>query len=120
MSRGDLAQPSGSTTTSSPSVRAPRPGPESTQGRGRGRGEGDTCSSGSQNRFYSLTGRHDSEASPDVVTGILMIFSQAVYALIDPGFTFSYITPFIASKIDMRSELLPQLVEVSRPLVILF
>jgi len=56
LSRGDLAQPSGSTTTSSPSVCAPRPGPQSTQGRGRGRGEGDTGSSGGQNRFYALTG----------------------------------------------------------------
>ncbi|XP_070017120.1 uncharacterized protein [Nicotiana sylvestris] len=31
----------------------------------------------------------------------------------DPGSTFSYITPFIAGKLDMRSELLPQSVEVS-------
>nr|XP_016471611.1 PREDICTED: uncharacterized protein LOC107793719 [Nicotiana tabacum] len=100
--RGALAQPSESTTASSPSVRAPRLGPQSTQGRGRGRGGGDTSgSSGGQNRFYALTGRQDSEASPDVVT--------------DPSSTFSYITPFIAGKLDMRSELLPQPVEVSTP-----
>ncbi|XP_015168940.1 uncharacterized protein [Solanum tuberosum] len=76
LSKGDLAQPSGSTATSSPSVCVPRPGPQSTQ-------------------------------------GILTISSQVVYALIDPGSTFSYITPFIASKIDMKSELFPQPVEVS-------
>ncbi|XP_015170733.1 uncharacterized protein [Solanum tuberosum] len=116
LSRGVLAQPSGSTATSSPSVRAPRPGPQSTQGHGRGRGEGDTGSSGGQNLFYALTGRQDSEASPDVVTGILTISSQAVYALIDPVSTISYITPFIASKIDKKSELLPQPVEVSTPI----
>ncbi|XP_009783861.1 uncharacterized protein [Nicotiana sylvestris] len=69
LGRGAPAQPSGSTAASSPSVRAPRPGPRSTQGRGRGRGGGDTSgSSGDQNRFYALTGRQDSEASPDVVT----------------------------------------------------
>ncbi|XP_075112000.1 uncharacterized protein LOC107766740 [Nicotiana tabacum] len=33
----------------------------------------------------------------------------------DPGSTFSYITPFIDGKLDMRSELLPQSVEVSTP-----
>ncbi|XP_075091975.1 uncharacterized protein LOC142172100 [Nicotiana tabacum] len=109
LGRGTPAQPSGFTTASSPSVRAPRPGPQSTQGRGRGRGGGDTSgSSGGQNRFYALTGRQDSEASPDVVTGILTIHSHAIYALMDPGSTFSYITPFIAGKLDMRSELLPQ------------
>ncbi|WMV41476.1 hypothetical protein MTR67_034861 [Solanum verrucosum] len=84
LNRGDLAEPSGSTTTTSPLVHAPRLGPQSTQGRGRGR-------------------------------GLLTISSQAIYVLIDPGSTFSYITPFISSKIDMKSELLPQPVEVSTP-----
>ncbi|XP_075087692.1 uncharacterized protein LOC142169690 [Nicotiana tabacum] len=112
LGRGTPAQPLGFTAASSPSVRAPRPGPQSTQGRGRGRGGGDTSgSSGGQNRFYVLIGRQDSEASPDVVTGILTIHSHAIYALMDPGSTFSYITPFIAGKLDMRSELLPQPVE---------
>nr|XP_009804253.1 PREDICTED: uncharacterized protein LOC104249515 [Nicotiana sylvestris] len=59
--------------------------------------------------------RQDSEASPYVVTGILTIHSHAIYALIDPGSTFSYITPFTAGKLDMRSELLPQPAEVSTP-----
>ncbi|XP_019253902.1 PREDICTED: uncharacterized protein LOC109232595 [Nicotiana attenuata] len=114
--RGAPAQPSGSTTASSHSVRAPRPGPQSTQNHGRGRGRGDTSSSsGGQNRFYALTGRQDSEAFPDVVTGIVTIHSHAIYVLIDPDSTFSYITPFIAGKLDMRSELLPQSVEVSTP-----
>ncbi|XP_070040031.1 uncharacterized protein [Nicotiana tomentosiformis] len=108
LGRGTLAQPSGFIAASSPSIRAPRPGPQSTQGRGRGKGGGDTSgSSDGQNRFYALTGRQDSEASPDVITGILTIHSYAIYALTDPGSTFSYITPFIAGKLDMRSELLP-------------
>ncbi|XP_070036003.1 uncharacterized protein [Nicotiana tomentosiformis] len=116
LGRGTPAQLSGFTAASSPSVRAPRPGPQSTQGRGRGRGGGDTSgSSGGQNHFYALTGRQDSEASPDVVTGILTIHSHAIYALMDPDSTFSYITPFIAGKLDMRSELLSQPVEVSTP-----
>ncbi|XP_070055355.1 uncharacterized protein [Nicotiana tomentosiformis] len=60
-------------------------------------------------------GQQDSEASPYVVTGILTIHSHAIYALMDPDSTFSYITPFIAGKLDIRSELLPQPVEVSTP-----
>ncbi|XP_075077297.1 uncharacterized protein LOC107789900 [Nicotiana tabacum] len=116
LGRGTPAQPSGFTAASSPSLRDLRPGPRSTQGRGRGRGGGDTSgSSGGQNRFYALTGQQDSEASPDVVTGILTIHSHAIYALMDPGSTFSYSTPFIAGKLDMRSELLPQPIEVSTP-----
>ncbi|XP_070039257.1 uncharacterized protein [Nicotiana tomentosiformis] len=103
LGRGTPAQPSGFTAASSPSVRAPRPGPQSTEGRGRGRGGGDTSgSSGGQNRFYANTGRQYSEASPDVVTGILTIHSHAIYALMDPGSTFSYITPFIAVLINDR------------------
>ncbi|XP_070002054.1 uncharacterized protein [Nicotiana sylvestris] len=91
-------------------------GPQCTQGRGRGRGGGDTSgSSCGQNRFYALTGRHDLEASLDVVTGILTIHSHAIYALINPGYKFSYITPFIAGKLDMRFELLLQSVEISTP-----
>ncbi|XP_070010221.1 uncharacterized protein [Nicotiana sylvestris] len=35
-------------------------------------------------------------ASQDVVTGILTIQSHDVYALIDPGSTLSYVTPFVA------------------------
>ncbi|XP_070040030.1 uncharacterized protein [Nicotiana tomentosiformis] len=103
LGKGTPAQPSGFTAASSPSVRAPRPGPQSTQGRGRGRGGGNTSgSSDGQNCFYALTGRQDSEASPDVVTGILTIHSHAIYALMDPGSTFSYITPFIAVLINIR------------------
>ncbi|XP_070032785.1 uncharacterized protein [Nicotiana tomentosiformis] len=69
LGRDTPAQPSGFIVASSPSVRAPRLGPQSTRGRGRGRGGGDTSgSSGGQNRFYALTGRQDSEASPDIIT----------------------------------------------------
>ncbi|XP_070029054.1 uncharacterized protein [Nicotiana sylvestris] len=60
-------------------------------------------------------GRQDLAASLDAVTGILTIHSHAIYALINLGSTFSYITPFIAGKLDMRSELLPQSVEVCTP-----
>lgn len=44
-----------------------------------------------------------------------MISSKVFCALIDPGSTLSFIIPFISCKIDMKSELLPQPVEVSTP-----
>ncbi|XP_049391587.1 uncharacterized protein LOC125856027 [Solanum stenotomum] len=65
--------------------------------RGRGvRGAASSC--GVQNRTYALGNRQNLEASPDVVTGTLSIFSHIVYALIDPRSTLSYVTPLIAAK----------------------
>ncbi|XP_070004594.1 uncharacterized protein [Nicotiana sylvestris] len=48
-----------------------------------------------------------------MVTSILSVLSISVYALIDPGSTLSYITPFIASKCGKLPELLRQPLEVS-------
>lgn len=75
-----------------------------------GRGKGDTGSSDGQNYFYTLTNTQDSD---NVVTGLLTISSQDIYALIDPASTFFYVTPFIASKSDMKSKLFPQPLEMS-------
>lgn len=65
--------------------------------------------------MYALADQQDSEASPDVVVGILSIFSNDVYALIDPGATLSYVTPFIAKKLEVRPELLHEQFVVSTP-----
>lgn len=43
----------------------------------------------------------------------MTLFSQAVYALIRKNFTILYITPLIASKIDIKYAFLQQLVELS-------
>lgn len=93
--KGDLSHPLGSTSASSPSAGALRLGPQYALGRGRGRGEGATHSSNNQNYFYTLIDRYDSD---NVVTNLLTISSQDIYALIDPTSTFSYVTPFIDSK----------------------
>ena len=55
-------------------------------GRGIGRGGGSSCR-GPSNHIYALTNRQDQEASPNVITGILLLVSRSVYALIDPGST---------------------------------
>ncbi|XP_070017466.1 uncharacterized protein [Nicotiana sylvestris] len=88
---------------------------QTSAGRGRGR-VGTSGSRGQQNRIYALSSRQDLESSPDVVTGILSVFSIDMYALIDPGSTLSYISPFIASKWDREPELLHKSFEVSTPM----
>ncbi|XP_070014044.1 uncharacterized protein [Nicotiana sylvestris] len=49
-----------------------------------------------------MSGCQTTEASPDVVTGILTIQYHDVYALIDPGSTLSYVTPFVAMEFGIE------------------
>ncbi|XP_015162431.1 uncharacterized protein [Solanum tuberosum] len=88
------------------------PQPPAMRGTGRGRGFG---SGVGPNRMYALVGHQDSEASPDVVTSTLSIFSYDVYGLIDPGSTLSYVTPFVAKKFGVEPELLHEPFAVSTP-----
>ena len=107
--------PIGSVAGSSSSV-AMRPtgqGIQAPAGRGRGRG-GASSSSGASNRIYALTNRQDQEVSPNVITGILSLFSRSVYALIDPDSTLSFISPVVASRIGIVSELIEPF-EVATP-----
>ena len=106
-STGGMVKPTGSVAGSFSSV-AMRPtgqGIQALTGRGRGCG-GASSSSGPSNRIYALTNRKDQEASPNVITGILSLFSRSVYALIDPGSTLSFISPFVSSRIGIESELI--------------
>ncbi|XP_070032381.1 uncharacterized protein [Nicotiana tomentosiformis] len=72
-------------------------------------------SSGGSNRFYAMSGRQNAEAPPDVVTGILNVQSHDVYALIDPGSTLSYVTPYVAMEFGIELEQLPEPFSVSTP-----
>ncbi|XP_070043112.1 uncharacterized protein [Nicotiana tomentosiformis] len=102
---GGMAQPVSSVTGSSMSVHPSGRESQSSTGRGRGRGRG-SGSGVNQNRIYALADRQDQESSPDVVTGILTICSHDAYALIDPGSTLSYITPFVAGNFGIVPEIL--------------
>ncbi|XP_070010308.1 uncharacterized protein [Nicotiana sylvestris] len=62
----------------------------------RGAARGGVQSLGGPSQFYTMSGRQTAEASPDVVTGILTVQFHDVYALIEPGSTLSYVTPFVA------------------------
>ncbi|XP_070032756.1 uncharacterized protein [Nicotiana tomentosiformis] len=112
-SRG-MAQPASSAIGSSMSVHTSRHESQFSAGRGQDRGRG-SSSGVNHNRIYGLAGRHDQETSPDVVTYILTIFSHDAYALIDPGSTLSYITPFIAGKFVIVPEILSDPFAVSTP-----
>ncbi|XP_049388796.1 uncharacterized protein LOC125853135 [Solanum stenotomum] len=68
-----------------------------------------------KNRFYALQSRNDLEGSPNVVTGILQVFSIDVYALLDPGSTFSFVTPFVVMKFEVPPEELKEPFSVSTP-----
>ncbi|XP_070039490.1 uncharacterized protein [Nicotiana tomentosiformis] len=74
------------------------------------------CTIASLNSNMDIARRQDLESSPDVVTGILFIFSTDLYALKDPSSTLSFITPFVARKCDKEPELLRQSFEVSMPI----
>ncbi|XP_009791291.2 uncharacterized protein [Nicotiana sylvestris] len=70
---------------------------------------------GCRNRLYALADHQDTEACGDVVTSMLTIFTFDVYALINPGSTLSYITPFISKKFGIEPEKLCEPFEVSTP-----
>ena len=48
--------------------------------------------------MHALGDRQNLKTSLDVFTGTFSIFSNIMYALIDPGSTLSYVTPLIAGK----------------------
>ncbi|XP_070008339.1 uncharacterized protein [Nicotiana sylvestris] len=106
MGRG-FSQSSGSSAATS-FVRPLAPvGRDIVRGGARGRGV--------PNRFYALSGRHSAEAFPDVAIGILSVQAIDCYALIDPGSSLSYVTPFIASRFGVELEQLHESFSVSTP-----
>ncbi|XP_070004209.1 uncharacterized protein [Nicotiana sylvestris] len=80
---------------------------------GRGVARGGAQSSGGPCRFYAISDRQTAEASPDVVTGILTVQYHDVYALIDPGSTLSYVTPFVVMEFGIEPDQLYEPFSVS-------
>ncbi|XP_070010994.1 uncharacterized protein [Nicotiana sylvestris] len=97
-------------TSSTPSPARGTPAPA-----GYGIARGGAQSSRGPSRFYSMSGRQTVEASPDVVIGILIVQSHNVYALIDPGSTLSYVTPFVAMEFGIEPDQLHEPFSVSTP-----
>ncbi|XP_070014827.1 uncharacterized protein [Nicotiana sylvestris] len=55
------------------------------------------------------------EASAEVITGILLVCSHNSYAIMDPGSTFSYVTPYFAINLGLEPEQLSEPFLVSTP-----
>ncbi|XP_070032561.1 uncharacterized protein [Nicotiana tomentosiformis] len=62
-----------------------------------------------------MKGCQSSEASPDVVTGILTVQYRDVYALIDPGSTLSYVTPYVVMEFGIEPEQLHESFSITTP-----
>ena len=55
------------------------------------------------------------ENSPDVVIGMLRVFSFDCYALLDPGATLSFVTPYVANQFEILPECLLEPFDVATP-----
>nr|XP_012466477.1 unnamed protein product [Gossypium raimondii] len=66
-------------------------------------------------RAYVVRTREEGDAH-DVVTGIFLLYSEPVYALIDPGSSHSYINSKLVVLGKLKSEMSRVLIEVSSPL----
>ncbi|XP_047249949.1 uncharacterized protein LOC124885740 [Capsicum annuum] len=74
-----------------------------------------TAGDQSQNRFYALPSRQEQEDYLDIVTGILCVFQFDVYALLDPGSSFPYVTPLVAVNFEVSPEIVSEPILVSTP-----
>ena len=59
---------------------------------------------GGTNRLYVINNRQEQEDSPDVVTGMIQVFDFTVYALLDPGASLYFVTPYVAMNFDVIPE----------------
>ncbi len=66
-------------------------------------------------RAYVVQTREEGDAH-DVVTGIFLLHSEPIYALIDPGSSHSYINSKLVELGRLKSEMSRVLIEVSSPL----
>ncbi|XP_070010235.1 uncharacterized protein [Nicotiana sylvestris] len=69
--------------------------------------------SGPSQSFTQSSGRKSSEASLDVIIGILTFQSHDVYAIIDPGSTLTYVTLYVAMEFGIELEQLREPLVVS-------
>jgi len=78
--------------------------------------KGATLVAGSgHNRLYVLSNRQEVEASPDVITSKLQIFSRDAYVLLNPDSTLSYVTYFVAVSFGFEPDESTEPFSVSTP-----
>ena len=59
-----------------------------------------------RDHLYAVKARGEQESSPDVVIGLLQVFSFNVYALHSPGATLSFVTPLVGRMFDVLLDVL--------------
>ncbi|KAH0720291.1 hypothetical protein KY284_005321 [Solanum tuberosum] len=84
--------------------------PDKAASRGASSGAG-----GGENNQDAITSHQEQEDSPHVVTGMIIVFTLDVYALLDPGESLSFVTPYVAMNFDVLPEELCELFCVSTP-----
>uniref|UniRef100_M1DWL7 Gag-pol protein n=1 Tax=Solanum tuberosum TaxID=4113 RepID=M1DWL7_SOLTU len=70
---------------------------------------------GGGNHLYAITNRQEQEDSPDVVTGMIQVFNFNVYALLDPGASLSFVTPYVPVDFNVLLDKLSEPFSVSTP-----
>ena len=76
------------------------------KGNGQSQPSGPSSVAQKRNCFYALKARGEQKKSPNVVKGMLQVFSVNVYALPDPGAALSIVTPLVARKFDVLPNVL--------------
>ncbi|XP_069154296.1 uncharacterized protein [Solanum lycopersicum] len=74
-----------------------------------------TGTGGGANRVYAITSYKEQENSPDVVTGMIKVFTFDVYALLDSGTSLSFVTPYVENQFVIISEKLCEPFCISTP-----
>ena len=69
-----------------------------------------------KNHVYTLHSKGEQESSPDVVTGMLNVFSIYVYALLYPCTTLYFVTSLVAKKFVIFPDILNEPFMVSTPI----
>ncbi|KAH0657727.1 hypothetical protein KY289_026475 [Solanum tuberosum] len=72
--------------------------------------------SGRANRLNAITSHQEQENLPDVVTGMIKVFTFDVYALLDPGASLSFVTPYVAIRFDIIPKQILEPLIVSTPI----
>uniref|UniRef100_M1DRU7 Gag-pol polyprotein n=1 Tax=Solanum tuberosum TaxID=4113 RepID=M1DRU7_SOLTU len=76
---------------------------------------GQNGADGEGNHLYAIASHQEQENSPDVVTGMIKVFTFYVYAFLDPGASLYFVTPYVANKFDNLPEQLLEPYNVSTP-----
>ncbi|XP_070026069.1 uncharacterized protein [Nicotiana sylvestris] len=73
-----------------------------------GRGADRVTQGGGQPRLFATLDRQSADESAKVITCILLVCSHNAYAIMDPGSTFSYVTPYFAINLGLEPKQLSE------------